>query len=604
MPKQSALKLIFYGLSLLTLAACQWEFNSSEEEDDGIIHIGVAWPRSWGLFVEGTELAAKEANQIGGILGQKVELIIDEREEKSLELLENANQITAGDRLKQETRIIARDFSNDPRKITAVTGHGYSSMTFAAANIYEQKRMVLVSPYSSGLLLGSMNLNYLFRIFPNNRNLGKQQAEYAVHSKIRRIAIINDRGLFSQEIGTFLAQNAASQSNIHTVLQRSLTFSVERRELTTLILDIDHIHKKEPLDAIYVLTSGRLATLRVIKEIRRLGLKDIPLIGADEFKASFWEDLAKWQKESPYVANFGAPVLFLSQHPENQAFVKRFQQEYDKKPTRLAALGYDAINIILRAIQQTGSAGPRAVSDSLRYMKPCQGRTGIISFVDGGDVKYRPTVFKWLTKEGFIYKTQDDKLLKQLPGYHLPRCAENDNDHDGVLNQVDRCPKTKKDALKLGVYLTGEKRGCAKDRDHDGVPDYQDQCPDDSIKAQKKGIESNGCPIDSDQDNIPDFQDACPFDTPEMSRYGVTHEGCAIDHDQDGIPDYKDRCPKNHPKEITKGIDLVGCPLDSDQDGVPDYWDKCPSDTKKTLRFGVNQQGCPITESDLNSSKR
>lgn len=69
-------------------------------------------------------------------------------------------------------------------------------------------------------------------------------------------------------------------------------------------------------------------------------------------------------------------------------------------------------------------------------------------------------------------------------GSHNPRYTD-DNDHDGVPNQLDRCPFTPK-----GVKVNAQ--GCSMDKDMDGVPDYRDSCPN-----TPKGVPvgSNGCAL-------------------------------------------------------------------------------------------------------------
>src|SRR5581483_869615 len=78
-----------------------------------------------------------------------------------------------------------------------------------------------------------------------------------------------------------------------------------------------------------------------------------------------------------------------------------------------------------------------------------------------------------------------------------------------------------------------------KDSDHDGVPDDIDRCPDTPANTP---VNSVGCPLDSDHDGVTDDKDACP-DTPYGMK--VDARGCpvAADSDNDGVPDDKDDCP-------------------------------------------------------------
>lgn len=86
-----------------------------------------------------------------------------------------------------------------------------------------------------------------------------------------------------------------------------------------------------------------------------------------------------------------------------------------------------------------------------------------------------------------------------------------------------------------------------KDRDHDGVPDELDRCPD------EPGDGPDGCPdLDWDKDGIPNVDDRCPREpgTREL-------DGCP-DRDMDGIPDPEDKCPDEPGPAENDGCPVAG----------------------------------------------
>jgi OmpA-OmpF porin, OOP family len=86
-----------------------------------------------------------------------------------------------------------------------------------------------------------------------------------------------------------------------------------------------------------------------------------------------------------------------------------------------------------------------------------------------------------------------------------------------------------------------------KDRDHDGVPDDLDKCPD------EPGDGPDGCPdLDWDKDGIPNVDDRCPREpgTREL-------DGCP-DRDGDGIPDPEDKCPDQPGPAENDGCPVTG----------------------------------------------
>ena len=118
--------------------------------------------------------------------------------------------------------------------------------------------------------------------------------------------------------------------------------------------------------------------------------------------------------------------------------------------------------------------------------------------------------------------------------------------------------------LAVTITPTAAKPIAAKqvyaDSDHDGIPDDVDRCPNEP--EDRDGFQDDdGCPdLDNDNDGIPDAQDKCPNE-PEDKDGFEDQDGCPDpDNDHDGIPDRLDKCPDQ--AETINGID--------DEDGCPD----------------------------------
>ncbi|MBD3315690.1 MAG: OmpA family protein [Chitinivibrionales bacterium] len=130
-----------------------------------------------------------------------------------------------------------------------------------------------------------------------------------------------------------------------------------------------------------------------------------------------------------------------------------------------------------------------------------------------------------------------------------------DQDKDGVKDDVDRCPKDPED--RDGFE---DDDGCPDpDNDKDGIPDLEDQCP--KLAEDFDGIDDkDGCPDpDNDNDAIPDSLDRCPNDPEDIDKY-EDEDGCPdIDNDKDNIPDLRDQCP-NEPESLNGIEDEDGCP--------------------------------------------
>jgi type IX secretion system PorP/SprF family membrane protein len=163
-------------------------------------------------------------------------------------------------------------------------------------------------------------------------------------------------------------------------------------------------------------------------------------------------------------------------------------------------------------------------------------------------------------------------------GMNICKKKKNDNDEDGVPNDLDKCPEEKGTKENDGCPTDKDEDEKGEDTDGDGIPDVKDKCP------EQKGTKANkGCPDpkqDSDGDGVPDTEDQCP-------NFAGTkaNKGCPFaDRDSDGLRDDIDKCP-----DLAGTAKNEGCPLnDRDQDGIIDEKDPCPDE------FGaLENMGCP-----------
>jgi outer membrane protein OmpA-like peptidoglycan-associated protein len=139
---------------------------------------------------------------------------------------------------------------------------------------------------------------------------------------------------------------------------------------------------------------------------------------------------------------------------------------------------------------------------------------------------------------GFLGDVGSPQLRVLASIGYLPTWSDPDYDKDGVLNEVDRCPRVKGPR---------ENHGCPDtDTDKDGVVDRLDRCP--TIPGPK---ENGGCPWpDTDKDGIIDPEDKCPTEPGPRENGGCPDK----DTDGDGIVDRLDKCPTE------PGVPPTGCP--------------------------------------------
>ncbi|HEX2573536.1 MAG TPA: OmpA family protein [Polyangia bacterium] len=158
--------------------------------------------------------------------------------------------------------------------------------------------------------------------------------------------------------------------------------------------------------------------------------------------------------------------------------------------------------------------------------------------------------------------------------------ASSNADQALALSPKDKCAPS----VTVVEPLRRKLRIVTLDVDHDGIEDNVDKCPDDP--EDKDGFEDqDGCPDpDNDQDGILDRQDKCPNAAEDKDGF-EDQDGCPDpDNDRDGIADGDDKCP-----DEAGPMENQGCPdRDRDGDTVVDRLDRCPD-----APGPAENQGCP-----------
>lgn len=153
--------------------------NNAAAAVDNVVQIAVSVPIGGNLNVareilRGVAQAQYEVNRNGGIGGKRVQV-----------------EIANDDNDPKLARQIASEFVQNPN-ILAVIGHNSSDASIAAAPVYQQGGLVMISPTSVARDLSGFG-SYIFRTTPSIRVVADTLAQYAIKSARKtNIAICTD----------------------------------------------------------------------------------------------------------------------------------------------------------------------------------------------------------------------------------------------------------------------------------------------------------------------------------------------------------------------------------------------------------------------------
>lgn len=324
---------------------------------------------------QGIELATKELNASGGLLGKQVAIVKYDNQGKEEEAATATN------------RLINQD------KVVAILGEVASRRSKAMAPIAQSHKIPMVSPSSTNpevTLIG----DYIFRVCFIDPFQGAVMARFAFDNlKAKKIAVLRDVGqdysvgLADAFVDTFKKLGGEIVADL-SYTEKDVDFKAQLTSMRSL----------KP-DALFV--PGYYTQVGLIaRQARELGLK-IPLMGGDGWDSPKLFEIGGKALDGSYISNHYSPD---DKAELVQNFIQRYKEAYGSVPDGLAAQGYDAALVLFDAIKRAGSVEPKAIRDALAATKDFQGVTGKISIDDKRNAM-KPAVVLKIEDGKFKYVT-------------------------------------------------------------------------------------------------------------------------------------------------------------------------------------------------------
>jgi branched-chain amino acid transport system substrate-binding protein len=308
------------------------------------IKIGVIQPltgpasASGNYVANGARIAADEINAKGGVLGQKIELVIEDNKSNPTEAAAVAE------------KLLVRD------KVPVMMGAWGSSFTLAVMpKLMEYKVPMLVETSSSGKITVSGN-PYIFRISPPSaveaeafkgmvKKLGVKKTDFLV--------VNNDWGRgAAADFGKMFKEQGIQVGMVETMDQAAQDMSAQLAKL-----------KASDADTLMITTAVEQLTL-IFKQAAALGLKKrIITTGGSQSPDQLIEHAGAAANGTSHLVFF---TPWVPDATPNPAASKAFIAEWKKRGQPFAGLtesfrGHDGIRTIAAAITKAGKADPEAI---------------------------------------------------------------------------------------------------------------------------------------------------------------------------------------------------------------------------------------------------
>jgi len=341
--------------SLLVLFATQSVFAAPTIK----IGVGGAFSgdlASYGLpTVNAAKLVAKDYNDKGGINGQKIELVIEDEQCKP-ELATNA-----------AAKLVSA-------KVVAVIGHICSGATKAALGIYNDSKLVTISPSATNppLTQSGEYPNFFRTIAPDDAQ-AKLAGSFLIKTlKVKKIAVLHDKGDYGKGFAE-LVKDYAEQNGVQVALFEGVNPGAP--DYSAVVNKVGNAK----VDAV-VWGGYHPEASKLVQQMRDKGM-NTPFISDDGVKDNTFIEVAGKYSEGVYATG----PTDTSTNPLAIKAIADHKKEFGEEPGAFYLNAYAAAQALFNAIAKAGSTDYNKIVAALKsnYVETPLGR---ISFDQRGDI--------------------------------------------------------------------------------------------------------------------------------------------------------------------------------------------------------------------------
>jgi branched-chain amino acid transport system substrate-binding protein len=326
---------------------------------------------------KGIELAFREINAKGGVLGREVVAIVED---------------DAGD--TSQTIAMVNKLINQDR-VLAILGEVASTRSIAGGQVCQRQKVPMITPSSTNPGVTQKG-EYVFRTCYTDIFQGRACADFAFRDlKAKKAAILKD---VRQDYSVGLAQYF--RERFEQLGGKIVAESSYNSGDTDFRAQLIVIEQQEP-DLIFI--PGYYTDVGLIaKQARGLRI-ETQLLGGDGWDGPELVEIGGEAVEGAYFSNHYSVD---DPRPKVQAFVRAYERAFGRKPDAMAATAYDAAYVLAEAIARAGKLDREAIREEITKTAGFDGITGIITLdenrnpvkpavilqVRGGKWRYQTTI--------------------------------------------------------------------------------------------------------------------------------------------------------------------------------------------------------------------
>ncbi|HZC58590.1 MAG TPA: ABC transporter substrate-binding protein [Chthoniobacterales bacterium] len=298
----------------------------------------------------GVKMAVEEINDGGGVLGKKIDLIVED------------NQTKQG----ETTTIVRKLISQD--HVVAIIGEVASSKSLEAAPICQASKIPQIATAATNPRVTQVG-DYIFRVCFTDDFQAVVIARFVLEKlQLKNIAFMTDVKQDYSVGLTNIAKDYLAKNGGNIVKEQS--YSSGDKDFRAQLTDI-----KSANPDVIIITGYYPEASLIAKQARQLGIT-ATFVGGDGWDGTSLISVGGKAVEGAYFSNHFSVE---DKSPLVQDFVQKYKAKYNAVPDAFAALGYDATKILADAIKRAGTTDSEKLRDAIQDTENFPGVSGKIT---------------------------------------------------------------------------------------------------------------------------------------------------------------------------------------------------------------------------------
>jgi branched-chain amino acid transport system substrate-binding protein len=302
----------------------------------------------------------------------------------------NAKGISIGGK-KIKFELLAEDDAADPKqgtaaaqklvdsKVVGVIGHLNSGTSIPASKIYSDAGIPQISPSATNPRYTRQGYKTTFRVVADDVHLGGTLGKFAVNQlKGKSIAVVDDRTAYGQGVADEFEKGVKAAGG--KVVGREFT----NDKATDFTAILTSLKAKKP-DVVFFGGMDAVAG-PMLRQMKQLGIS-AKFMGGDGICTGELPKLAAGSMGDGQVVCAEAGGVEGEAKKSMEDFGKKFKAKFNADVQLYAPYVYDAVNVMVAAMQKANSTEPAKFLPVLAATEGYKGVTGTIAFDQKGDIK-------------------------------------------------------------------------------------------------------------------------------------------------------------------------------------------------------------------------